>query len=77
MARSNLGLLLLDAEPAGAQPVSRWSPARARKAGAGRNDLDAGEHRPTLRAQEQAVPNQGLDNKEGSEACRRGNGQER
>ena len=29
-------------------------PARARAAGAGRNDLDAGEHRPTLPAQEQA-----------------------
>ena len=53
---SHPGLLLLGAELAGAQPESRWSPARARAAGAGRNDLDAGEHRPTLPAQEQADP---------------------
>ena len=33
-------------EPAGAQPASRWSPANARAAGGGRNDLDPGEHRP-------------------------------
>ena len=46
--RSHPGLLLLGAKPAGAQPESRWSPARARAAGAGRTDLDAGEHRPTL-----------------------------
>jgi hypothetical protein len=35
-------------EPAGAQPGSRWSPAWVRTAGAGRTDLDASEHRPTL-----------------------------
>ena len=40
----------------------RWSPARARAAGGGRTDLDAGEHRPQFPAQEQA--GQPLDNKE-------------
>src|SRR6266513_6397912 len=77
---SHLGLLLLGAEPAGAQPGSRWSPARAREAGTGRNDLDAGEHRPTIPAQEQAeheadLTQRGLDLVGGSEfdelRCRR------
>ena len=54
---SHPGLLLLSAEPAGAQPESTWSPARARAAGAGRNDVDAGEHRPQSPAQEQATKN--------------------
>jgi hypothetical protein len=49
------GLLLLGAQPAAAQPESRWSPARARAAGVGRNDIDAGEQRHNPRAQEQAT----------------------
>ena len=46
--KKHLGLLLIGAEPAGAQPGSRWSPARVRTAGADRTDLDPSEHRPTL-----------------------------
>ena len=61
---SHPGLLLLGAEPAGAQPESTWSPARVREAGTGRNDVDTGEYRPTLIAPEQTGPDQGLDTKE-------------
>ncbi len=64
---SHPGLLLLGAEPAGAQPESTWSPARAREAGTGRNDVDAGEHRPQCPAQEQA--GQPLDNKDPDGPC--------
>jgi transposase len=62
---SDPSLLLPGAEPAGAQPGSRWSPARAREAGAGRTDLDAGEHLPTITGAgaDHSPP---LDNKEGS-----------
>jgi hypothetical protein len=42
-----LGLLLLSADPGGAEPESSWSPGRDRDAGAGRNELDTGEHPPT------------------------------
>src|SRR5690242_3141860 len=53
--RSHLRLLLISAEPAGAEPESSCSPARDRDAGAGRNELDTGEHRPQSPAQEQAT----------------------
>jgi hypothetical protein len=41
-------LLLLGADPGGAESESSWSPGRDREAGAGRNELDTGEHPPTL-----------------------------
>src|SRR6478736_8810618 len=53
--RSHLRLLLISAEPAGAEPESSCSPARDRDAGAGRNELDTGEHRPQSPAQEQVT----------------------